>query len=75
MKAFKKIGLSIISLGLISTFYISEAKANQVKITMFKYTYLNTNEYPVLGRRTYALKMLLNTFCSLGEKGCQVHNE
>ena len=29
MKIFKKIGLGIISLGLISTFYIPEAKANQ----------------------------------------------
>tara|TARA_B100000282_G_C31629009_1_gene442966 strand:+ start:179 stop:562 length:384 start_codon:yes stop_codon:yes gene_type:complete len=29
MKVLKKIGLGIISLGLISTFYIPEAKANQ----------------------------------------------
>ena len=32
MKVFKKIGLGIISLGLISTFYIPEAKASQTLV-------------------------------------------
>ena len=51
MKVFKKIGLGFISLGLISTFYIPEAKAN---LTVFEYTYPST--IPVLGGRTYAIK-------------------
>ena len=36
MKIFKKIGLGIISLGLISTFYIPEAKAGNLTIAEFK---------------------------------------
>ena len=51
MKVLKKIGLGIISLGLISTFYIPEAKAN---LTLFEYTY--PSSVPVLGGRTYAIK-------------------
>ncbi len=51
MKVFKKIGLGIISLGLISTFHIPEAKAN---FTVFEYTY--PSSIPVLGGRTYAIK-------------------
>ena len=35
MKIFKKIGLGIISLGLISTFYIPEAKAGNLTIAEF----------------------------------------
>ena len=35
MKVFKKIGLGIISLGLISTFYIPEAKAGNLTIAEF----------------------------------------
>ena len=35
MKIFKKIGLGIISLGLISTFYIPEAKAGNQTILEF----------------------------------------
>ena len=35
MKIFKKIGLGIISLGLISTFYIPEAKAGNLTIVEF----------------------------------------
>ena len=53
MKVLKKIGLGIISLGLISTFYIPEAKAN---LTLFEYTY--PSYVPVLGGRTYAMKLL-----------------
>ena len=50
-KVLKKIGLGIISLGLISTFYIPEAKAN---LTLFEFEY--PSSVPVLGGRTYALK-------------------
>ena len=53
MKVLKKIGLGFISLGLISTFNISEAKAN---LTLFEYTY--PDSHPVHGGRTYALKLL-----------------
>ena len=51
MKVLKKIGLGIISLGLISTFYIPEAKAN---LTLFEFEY--PSYVPVLGGRTYAIK-------------------
>jgi len=50
-KVLKKIGLGIISLGLISTFYIPEAKAN---LTLFEFEY--PSSFPVLGGRTYAFK-------------------
>ena len=50
-KVLKKIGLGIISLGLISTFYIPEAKAN---LTLFEFE--SPSSVPVLGKRTYALK-------------------
>ena len=53
MKVFKKIGLGIISLGLISTFYIPEAKAN---LTLFEYTF--PDDIPVQGGRTYAIKLV-----------------
>ena len=77
MKVLKKIGLGIISLGLISTFYIPEAKAN---LTLFEYTY--PSYVPVLGGRTYAIKRVtsfnLNTGKYLikrvgsGNKDCQM---
>ena len=47
MKIFKKIGLGIISLGLISTFYIPEAKAGNTTIV----------EFPANGSR-YAIKLV-----------------
>ena len=43
MKVFKKIGLGIISLGLISTFYIPEAKARQTLLEFVN----NETEYAI----------------------------
>ena len=62
MKVFKKIGLGIISLGLISTFYIPEAKAN---LTLFEFEY--PSSVPVLGGRTYAIKMVTKMGTSTGK--------
>ena len=62
MKVLKKIGLGIISLGLISTFYIPEAKANQ---TLLEYTY--PSSVPVLGGRTYAIKLVTSYSLSQGK--------
>ena len=62
MKFFKKIGLGIISLGLISTFYIPEAKAN---LTISEYTF--PDDIPVLGGRTYAIKMVTKIGTSTGK--------
>tara|TARA_B100000989_G_C19181662_1_gene319842 strand:- start:75 stop:428 length:354 start_codon:yes stop_codon:yes gene_type:complete len=63
MKVFKKIGLGFISLGLISTFYIPEAKAN---LTLFEFTY--PNDFPVLGGRTYAMKLVTSLSGSPSDK-------
>ena len=62
MKVFKKIGLGIISLGLISTFYIPEAKAN---LTLFEFTL--PDNVPVHGGRTYAMKLVTKFYLS-GDK-------
>ena len=53
MKVLKKIGLGIISLGLISTFYIPEAKAN---LTLFEFTV--PSSVPATGGRKYAIKLV-----------------
>ena len=57
MKVLKKIGVGIISLGLISTFYIPEAKAN---LTLFEFTV--PDDVPVHGGRTYAMKMVTKLY-------------
>ena len=57
MKAFKKIGLSIISLGLISTFYMPEAKAN---LTVFEFTI--PKDTPIVGGNKYALKLVTKVY-------------
>tara|TARA_B100000575_G_C22799773_1_gene472156 strand:- start:265 stop:600 length:336 start_codon:yes stop_codon:yes gene_type:complete len=44
MKIFKKIGLGIISLGLISTFYIPEAKASE---TVIEFLAEDTKNYAI----------------------------
>ena len=62
MKVFKKIGLGIISLGLISTFYIPEAKAN---LTLFEFTV--PDNVPVQGGRTYAIKMMTSNSLNHGK--------
>ena len=62
MKVFKKIGLGIISLGLISTFYIPEAKAN---LTVFEFTY--PDYFPALGGRTYAMKFVTSNNLNSGK--------
>ena len=56
MKIFKKIGLGIISLGLISTFYIPEAKAGNLTIAEF-----NAN-----GTK-YAIKLVTKLNASTGK--------
>ena len=63
MRGLKKIGLGFISLVLISTFYIPEAKAGN--ITIFEYTYANS--HPVLGGSTYALKLVTSNFANRGK--------
>ncbi len=55
MKVLKKIGLGIISLGLISTFYIPEAKANQTIV-----------EFDVNGT-TYAIKLVTQSNLNTGK--------
>jgi len=55
MKIFKKIGLGIISLGLISTFYIPEAKANQTIV-----------EFDANGTK-YAIKLVTRYSASFGK--------
>ena len=67
MKVFKKIGLGIISLGLISTFYIPEAKAS---ITLVEF-------YDAEGTR-YAIKQKSNFQYILkkvgsGNKQCKMY--
>ena len=62
MKVLKKIGLGIISLGLISTFYIPEAKAN---LTLVEFTV--PSSVPTTGGRKYAIK-LVTKFYSSGNK-------
>ena len=56
MKIFKKIGLGIISLGLISTFYIPEAKAST---TIF--------EFITDGGIEYAIKLVTKFNASSGK--------
>ena len=56
MKIFKKIGLGIISLGLISTFYIPEAKAGNTTII----------EFPANGTR-YAIKLVTQFNANAGK--------
>jgi hypothetical protein len=56
MKIFKKIGLGIISLGLISTFYIPEAKAGNQTIL----------EFDVNGK-TYAVKLVTKLNANSGK--------
>ena len=63
MKVLKKIGLGIISLGLISTFYIPKAKANT---TLFEFTF--PDEIPVHGGRKYAIKMVTKNYSLTDEK-------
>ena len=55
MKIFKKIGLGIISLGLISTFYIPEAKANETIV-----------EFDVNGT-TWAIKLVTRSSLDTGK--------
>ena len=57
MKIFKKIGLGIISLGLISTFYMPEAKAN---LTVFEFTI--PKDTPIVGGNKYALKLVTKVY-------------
>ena len=63
MKVFKKIGLGFISLGLISTFYIPEAKAGNR--TLYKFTV--PDEFPLSRGRTYVIKLVTN-FSFSGDK-------
>ena len=57
MKVLKKIGLGIISLGLISTFYIPEAKAGN--LTLYEFTV--PSFVPTTGGRNYAIKMVTSS--------------
>ena len=56
-KVLKKIGLGIISLGLISTFYIPEAKAGN--LTLYEFTV--PSSVPTTGGRKYAIKMVTSS--------------
>ena len=57
MKVLKKIGLGIISLGLISTFYIPEAKAGNLTLSEFTVP----SFVPTTGGRKYAIKMVTSS--------------
>ena len=57
MKLLKKIGVGIISLGLISTFYMPEAKAN---LTVFEFTI--PKDTPIVGGNKYALKLVTKVY-------------
>ena len=62
MKVLKKIVVGIISLGLISTFYIPEAKAN---LTLFEFTF--PDDVPVVAGRTYAIKRVTSLGPNMGK--------
>ena len=79
MKVLKKIGLGIISLGLISTFYIPEAKAGNLTLSEFTVP----SFVPTTGGRKYAIKMVTSSTSSIigkiflkrvgsGNKDCQM---
>tara|TARA_B100000212_G_scaffold97770_1_gene71737 strand:+ start:83 stop:445 length:363 start_codon:yes stop_codon:yes gene_type:complete len=60
MKFFKKIGVGIISLGLISTFYIPEAKAGNLTLVEFTVP----SSVPTTGGRKYAIKLVTKLYTS-----------